>query len=78
MSFNNTSDNQQSTEQGRHNKQRFMPLYNDKGDYNTNAASYYDFLARPNYYWKLIGQMINRLLRRDIVVEETPTITINK
>lgn len=78
MTRDNSADEQTETEGGRHNKRSFMPWYNDKADYNTNAPSYYDFLARPNYYWKLIGKIINRLLRRDIVVKETPTITMNK
>lgn len=78
MTRDNSADDQTQTEGGRHNKRSFMPWYNDKADYNTNAPSYYDFLARPNYYWRLIGEIINRLLRRDIVVKETKSITLNK
>lgn len=78
MSMDNSTDDQTETQGGRHNVRRFMPWYNDKADYNTNAPSYYDFLARPNYYWKLIGEIINRLLRRDIIVKETKSITLNK
>lgn len=60
------------------NHRRFMPFYNDKADYNTSSFGYYDFLARPNYYWRIIMGTINRLLRRDIQVQDTNTINMNK
>lgn len=54
------------------------PLYNWKADYNTNSKSYYDYLARFNHFIKIIVWVINRLLRRDITVENTFTIEFIK
>jgi len=56
-------------------KRFYMPWYNDSADYNTNAPSYYDFLARWNALIKKIMQMINKLLDRDIKFNKTDTTT---
>jgi|SRR5699024_10828332 len=54
------------------------PFYNDKADYNTNSSSYYDYLARWNHVLSIIEDLINRLLRRNIKVEDTNSIEFLK
>lgn len=58
---------------------RYTPFYDDTADYNTNSKSYYDYLARFNK--ALLGYMtdlINRLLNRNIEVEDTNSIDLTK
>lgn len=43
----------------------YLPWYNDKSDYNTNAKSYYDYLGRMNYFYEIVQELINYLLDRD-------------
>lgn len=52
----------------------YQPWYDDKADYNTNAKSYYDYLARFNYFLHVTTDFINRLMDRDVTVTESPTI----
>lgn len=52
----------------------YAPWYDDKADYNTNAKSYYDYLARINQYLKIMQETINRLIDRDLKFEDTNTI----
>lgn len=56
----------------------FQPWYDDRADYNTNAKSYYDYLARwgANEEWEI--SLINRLLRRNIEVDDTNTVDMTK
>lgn len=54
------------------------PWYNDRADYNTNAPSYYDYLARYNMTEELIKEILNRLLRRNIEVIDTNCIDLTK
>ena len=52
-----------------------LPLYVDKANYNTNAPSYYDYLARMLNY--MLGQLeyaVNRTLRRNIKFTDTKSI----
>lgn len=60
----------------------YEPWYDDTADYNTNAKSYYDYLARFNYLMKKMPKAfqdaINRSLNRDVGVENTETITLLK
>ena len=56
----------------------YLPFYDEFSDYNTNAKSYYDYLARYNRILKLYSDLINRLLRRNIEVEDTKTIEFLK
>lgn len=56
----------------------YKPVYNDKVDYQTNAKSYYDFLARVNKELIEIEKFINRLLVRDLDTITTDTIDIKK
>lgn len=59
---------------GRWNMRRYAPWYNDKADYNTSAKSYYDYLSRLNYLLDQYRDVINQLLRREIIYGETTTI----
>lgn len=56
----------------------YAPWYDDKADYNTNAKSYYDYLARVNRFLQDVVTQINRLLDRDLAVEDTKTIDLTK
>ena len=56
-----------------------LPLYVDKANYNTNAPSYYDYLARMLNY--MLGQLeyaVNRTLRRNIKFTDTFSIDFDK
>ena len=56
-----------------------LPLYVDKANYNTNAPSYYDYLARMLNY--MLGQLeyaVNRTLRRNIKFTDTFSIDFSK
>lgn len=56
----------------------YEPFYDEHADYNTNAKSYYDYLARFNYMlWKM-QEFINRLLDRNIEFTDTKTIRFLK
>lgn len=56
----------------------YAPFYDDHADYKTNAPSYYDYLARRNKFLAWVEKLINRLFRRNIKVEDTPTIDLTK
>ena len=56
----------------------WQPWYDDRKDYNTNAPSYYDYLARFNYFLREITDFINRLARRNIHVKDTSTVDLTK
>ena len=56
----------------------WQPWYDDRKDYNTNAPSYYDYLARFNYFLREITDFINRLARRNINVKNTSTVDLTK
>lgn len=56
----------------------YEPWYNDKANYNTNAKTYYDYLGRFNGFLKDIVDFINRIARRNIIVEDTKTIDFTK
>ena len=47
------------------NHRRFAPWYDDRADYNTDAKSYYDYLARNNKLMDAIVWAINYLLRHE-------------
>lgn len=57
---------------------QYVPWYDDTQDFNTNAPSYYDFLARYNKMNQLMTDLINRLLRRDIDFLDTSSIDFSK
>lgn len=56
----------------------WQPFYDDRRDYNTNAPSYYDYLANFNGLIKAIVELLNRVARRNIKVEDTPCIDLTK
>ena len=56
----------------------WQPWYDDRKDYNTNAPSYYDYLARFNYFLRVITDFINQLARRNINVKDTSTVDLTK
>lgn len=56
----------------------FRPWYDDSADFNTNAKSYYDYLARHNKFLKWVESCINRLLKRDVEIKDTVTIDLTK
>ena len=56
----------------------WQPWYDDRRDYNTNAPSYYDYLANFNHLIKSIVELLNRVARRNIKVEDTPCIDLTK
>lgn len=62
----------------RNRREHYEPWYDDRADYNTNSLSYYDYLARFNKLQKVIVDFVNRLLNRDIEVEDTNTIDMTK
>lgn len=62
----------------RFNERRYEPWYSNDADYNTNAKSYYDFLARFNAILEMIEEVENRLLNRDISATDSFTIDFTK
>lgn len=59
---NNSSNSQTANLSGMlFNHRRFAPWYDDKADYNTDAKSYYDYLARTNKTMDAIVLLINEL-----------------
>ena len=56
----------------------WQPWYDDRRDYSTNAPSYYDYLANFNHLIKSIVDLLNRVARRNIKVEDTPCIDMTK
>lgn len=63
---------------GRHHHHFYEPWYDVHSDYNTNAKSYYDYLARFNGYIRVITDLINRLMNRNIETKDTDSIKFNK
>jgi len=62
----------------RHHRHRYEPFYDEHSDYNTNAKSYYDYLARFNGFLASIVEFINRLMNRNIEVKNTKSINFTK
>lgn len=56
----------------------YTPWYDDKADYNTNAKSYYDYLARFNYAFKELVKRKNLPLQRQVEVKDTQTIDLTR
>ena len=56
----------------------WQPWYDDRRDYNTNAPSYYDYLSHFNQLFKSITELLNRVARRNIEVEDTNCIDLTK
>ena len=56
----------------------WQPWYDDRKDYNTNAPTYFDYLANFNHLIKSIVDLLNRVARRNIKVEDTPCVDLTK
>lgn len=56
----------------------YQPWYDDRRDYNTNALSYYDYLANTNRYLNKLTWLTNRVARRNINVQSTNAIHYTK
>ena len=56
----------------------WQPWYDDRRDYGTNAPSYYDYLANFNHLIKSIVDLLNRVARRNVKVEDTPCVDLTK
>lgn len=56
----------------------WQPWFDDRRDYNTNAPTYYDYLANFNHLIKSICELLNRVARRNIKVEDTNCIDLTK
>nr|DAQ21099.1 MAG TPA: tail fiber protein [Caudoviricetes sp.] len=56
----------------------YQPWYDDRRDYNTNAPSYYDYLANTNRYLDKLTWLTNRVSRRNINVQSTNAIHYTK
>lgn len=55
------------------------PVFNGRADYNTNALSYYDFLADVSDEMKpLVNMLVNYLMSRDIEFYDTETIDFTR
>ena len=52
----------------------WQPWYDDRRDYNTNAPTYYDYLANKNNIITTIVDKVNELIVRNLKTEETNTI----
>lgn len=59
-------------------KRHFRPWYDDDADYNTNAKSYYDFLARFIRQLDYMITLMNKLLDENIETLETNTVRLLK
>ena len=56
----------------------WQPWFDDRRDYNTNAPSYYDYLSNFNQLIKSIVELLNRVARRNVKVEDTNCIDMTK
>lgn len=56
----------------------WQPWYDDRRDYNTNAPTYYDYLSNFNHLIKSITDLLNRVARRNINVEDTHCVNLTK
>ena len=56
----------------------WQPFYDDRRDYNTNAPSYFDYLANFNKLIKTMVDFVNELAKRDVKTESTNTIELIK
>ena len=57
-------------------KRHYRPWFDPDADYNTNAKSYYDYLAYRVKQLDYMIDAINDLLRRDINTKDTDTVKL--
>ena len=56
----------------------YQPWYDDRRDYNTNAPTYYDYLAHQKFLSNEAIDLINRNARRNFYVTDTNSINLTK
>lgn len=56
----------------------YQPWYDDERDYNTNAPTYYDYLANSTNLEKVQTEAINELLVRDVNFQDSDEIHVDK
>lgn len=56
----------------------WQPWYDDRRDYNTNAPTYYDYLAHQKFLSNEAIDLINRNARRNFYVTDTNSIYLTK
>lgn len=56
----------------------WQPWYDDRRDYNTNAPTYYDYLANVNKIPTSEVELINRVAKRNITVDDSQTAELVK
>lgn len=56
----------------------WQPWYDDRRDYNTNAPTYYDYLANINSIPASEVELINRVAKRNIKVADSQTVEMVK
>lgn len=54
----------------------WQPWYDDRRDYNTNASSYYDYLANNNQVFKTAVDLVNKISNRDVKVKNTASVSM--
>lgn len=62
----------------RNHNRKYQPFFDQRADYNTNAKSYYDYLAKMGYFFHAVEDTENRLLARDLQVETSSSILLTK
>lgn len=55
----------------------WQPWYDDRRDYNTNAPSYYDYLANNNKVFETAVNLVNKISNRDVKVKNTSSVSMN-
>ena len=56
----------------------YLPWYDDKRDYNTNAPTYYDYLANSIELERTQTEAINNLLVRDVNFQDSDEVHVDK
>lgn len=56
----------------------YQPWYDDRRDYNTNAPTYYDYLAHQKFLSDEAIGLINRNARRNFYVTDTNSVNLTK
>lgn len=56
----------------------YQPWYDDRRDYNTNAPTYYDYLAHQKFLSNEAIDLINRNARRNFYVTDTNSVNLTK
>lgn len=54
----------------------WQPWYDDRRDYNTNASTYYDYLANNNQVFKTAVELVNKISNRDVKVKDTSSVSM--